>query len=212
MKDINLKDLQDIQIPEGLEERLSAKIDLWEQEERQEAAQPRAKVISVRWWRYVAVAASVVLVAGVAVLFVDKKDDGHIVAQAKVETSVTKSPDSASVASEEIVAPNEAAPVAPVAQSRHDDAPRGKTAVSTIEAEVTEEQAVPADTPYPNDDFRNHLAMQDAAQQEQMAEGRSQMAEFALLLQDAMDNCEASRAAMQSNLQAASLMQGTLYY
>ncbi len=34
MDDLNLETLERIPIPEGLEERLSAKIDEWEQEER----------------------------------------------------------------------------------------------------------------------------------------------------------------------------------
>ena len=39
MDELNLKTLEQIPIPEGLEERLSAKIDEWEQEEKQQKAE-----------------------------------------------------------------------------------------------------------------------------------------------------------------------------
>ena len=60
---LNYNALERIPIPEGLEERLSAKIDKWEQEERKEKAQRRHLLPSVL--RYTAVAASVALVFGV---------------------------------------------------------------------------------------------------------------------------------------------------
>ena len=60
---LNYNALERIPIPEGLEERLSAKIDEWEQEERKEKAQRRHLLHSVL--RYTAVAASVALVYGV---------------------------------------------------------------------------------------------------------------------------------------------------
>ena len=61
MDELNLKALEQIPIPEGLEERLSAKIDEWEQEEKK--AQRRHLMPKVL--RYAAVAASVALVMGV---------------------------------------------------------------------------------------------------------------------------------------------------
>ena len=60
---LNFKALEQIPIPEGLEERLSAKIDEWEQEERKQKAQRRRLLPSAL--RYTAVAASVVLVFGI---------------------------------------------------------------------------------------------------------------------------------------------------
>ena len=63
MDELNDKALEQIPIPEGLEERLSAKIDEWEQEERKQRAQRRRLLPSVV--RYTAVAASVALVFGI---------------------------------------------------------------------------------------------------------------------------------------------------
>ena len=58
---LNYKALEQIPVPEGLEERLSAKIDQWEQEEKK--AQRRYLMPKVL--RYAAVAASFALVMGV---------------------------------------------------------------------------------------------------------------------------------------------------
>ena len=65
MDELNLKTLEQIPIPDGLEERLSAKIDEWEQEEKQQKAQRRSILPKVL--RYAAAAASVVLVVGVGI-------------------------------------------------------------------------------------------------------------------------------------------------
>ena len=43
MDELNLKTLEQIPIPEGLEERLSAKIDEWEKEEKQQKEAEREK-------------------------------------------------------------------------------------------------------------------------------------------------------------------------
>lgn len=56
-----LKSLEQIPIPEGLEERLSKKIDEWEKEEKQTAR----RILLPRALRYTAVAASIALVFGV---------------------------------------------------------------------------------------------------------------------------------------------------
>ena len=61
MDELNLKALEQIPIPEGLEERLSAKIDEWEQEEKQ----ARHHIRLPRALRYTAIAASIALVIGV---------------------------------------------------------------------------------------------------------------------------------------------------
>ena len=63
MDELNLKTLEQIPIPEGLEERLSAKIDEWEQEETKQKAQ-RRRLLPIALC-YMAVAASVALVLGV---------------------------------------------------------------------------------------------------------------------------------------------------
>ena len=62
MDALNYEALERIPIPEGLEERLSAKIDEWEQEETKQKAQRRLLPSALR---YMAVAASVALVLGV---------------------------------------------------------------------------------------------------------------------------------------------------
>lgn len=61
MDELNLKALEQIPIPEGLEERLSAKIDEWEQEEKQ----ARHRIRLPRALCYTAIAASIALVIGV---------------------------------------------------------------------------------------------------------------------------------------------------
>ena len=63
MDELDYKALEQIPIPEGLEERLSAKIDEWEKEEKQQKAQRR--MLLPRPLRYTAVAASIALVFGV---------------------------------------------------------------------------------------------------------------------------------------------------
>lgn len=61
MDELNLKTLEQIPIPEGLEERLSAKIDEWEREEKKTTRRiPLASIL-----RYTAAAACVALVFGV---------------------------------------------------------------------------------------------------------------------------------------------------
>lgn len=65
MDELNLKTLEQIPIPEGLEERLSAKIDEWEKEEKQQEAKQRS--LFPKALRYTAAAASVVLVVGVGI-------------------------------------------------------------------------------------------------------------------------------------------------
>ena len=66
MDALNDKALEQIPIPEGLEERLSAKIDEWEREEKeQQKTRRRRQLPSIL--RYTAIAASVALVFGVGV-------------------------------------------------------------------------------------------------------------------------------------------------
>ncbi len=61
---LNYKALEQIPIPEGLEERLSAKINEWELEETRQKAQYRR--LLPRSLRYTAIAASVALVFGMS--------------------------------------------------------------------------------------------------------------------------------------------------
>jgi hypothetical protein len=65
MDELNLKTLEQIPIPEGLEERLSAKIDEWEKEEKQQKAQRRTLHPNIL--RYTAAAACIVFVLGVGI-------------------------------------------------------------------------------------------------------------------------------------------------
>lgn len=95
MKDINLKDLQDIQIPEGLEERLSAKIDLWEQEELMAKAPVRKPAIALRWWHYASIAACVAAVVGAIVLFDNNEKEDVIAIKQDVKLVTTNTPDNA---------------------------------------------------------------------------------------------------------------------
>ena len=61
MDELNMKGLERIPIPEGLEERLSKKIDEWERDEKQTARHIRLP----RALRYTAIAASFALIMGV---------------------------------------------------------------------------------------------------------------------------------------------------
>ena len=61
MDELNMKELERIPIPEGLEERLSKKIDEWERDEKQTARHIRLP----RALRYTAIAASFALIMGV---------------------------------------------------------------------------------------------------------------------------------------------------
>ena len=65
MDELDYKALEQIPIPEGLEERLSAKIDEWEKEEKLQKAKRRS--LFPKAMRYTAAAASVVLIVGVGI-------------------------------------------------------------------------------------------------------------------------------------------------
>ena len=66
MDELNLKTLEQIPIPEGLEERLSAKIDEWECEEKKSSLRgDTGKILLPRALRYTAAAACIALVFGV---------------------------------------------------------------------------------------------------------------------------------------------------
>lgn len=61
LKYLDLEGLEEIAVPEGLEARLSAKIDEWGEAERRRS-------VRIGMWRKVAVAASLALAIGVTVL------------------------------------------------------------------------------------------------------------------------------------------------
>lgn len=79
MDELNDKALEQIPIPEGLEERLSAKIDEWEQEERNQKVQRRRLLPSVL--RYTAFAASVALAFGVGYHFLRQDEPINLAEQ-----------------------------------------------------------------------------------------------------------------------------------
>ena len=74
MDELNLKTLEQIPIPEGLEKRLSAKIDEWEREEKK----PRRRISVLR---YVAAAACFALVFGVGYHLMNKNENTNLAEQ-----------------------------------------------------------------------------------------------------------------------------------
>lgn len=89
MDDLNLETLERIPIPEGLEERLSAKIDEWEQEERITGTVLRDPISKgngiIRTvpviLRYTAVAASIALVFGVGLHYFRQEEPVNLAEQ-----------------------------------------------------------------------------------------------------------------------------------
>ena len=74
MDELNLKTLEQIPIPEGLEERLSAKIDEWERVEKK----PRRRISVLR---YVAAAACFALVFGVGYHLMNQEENTNLAEQ-----------------------------------------------------------------------------------------------------------------------------------
>ena len=79
MDELDYKALEQIPIPEGLEERLSAKIDEWEQEETRQKAKRIRLLPSVL--RYTAVAASIALVFGVGYHYLRQVEPANLAEQ-----------------------------------------------------------------------------------------------------------------------------------
>jgi uncharacterized membrane protein YqiK len=77
MDELNLKALEQIPIPEGLEERLSAKIDQWEHDEKQ----AKRRIRLPRAIRYISVAASIALVFGVGFHLLRPDDQANLAEQ-----------------------------------------------------------------------------------------------------------------------------------
>ena len=77
MDELNLKTLEQIPIPEGLEERLSAKIDEWECEEQKS----KRRILLSRTLRYAATAACFALVFGVGYHLLSQDDYTNLAEQ-----------------------------------------------------------------------------------------------------------------------------------
>ena len=88
MDKIDYKALEQIPIPEGLEERLSVKIDEWELEEKQQKAQRRRLLPSVL--RYTAVAASIALVFGVGYHYLRQDEPVNFAALSLLAANLNK--------------------------------------------------------------------------------------------------------------------------
>ena len=85
MDELNLKTLEQIPIPEGLEERLSAKIDEWEAQQSLPQPLPRegsSKSLPLgRLVRYVAAAACFALVIGVGYHLMNQEENTNLAEQ-----------------------------------------------------------------------------------------------------------------------------------
>lgn len=78
MDGLNWKELEQIPIPEGLEERLEAKIDEWERAEEQTKAK---RLMFPKAMRYGAIAACVALVFGVGYYFLSHEESVNLAEQ-----------------------------------------------------------------------------------------------------------------------------------
>ncbi len=74
MEGLNWKELEQIPIPEGLEERLSAKIDEWEESEKRKVKSEKLKYLFPSYLKVTAIAASVALVFGVGYYFLSHEE------------------------------------------------------------------------------------------------------------------------------------------
>ena len=78
MDGLNWKELEQIPIPEGLEERLEAKIDEWERAEEQKKTK---RLLFPKAMRYGAIAACVALVFGVGYYFLSHEESVNLAEQ-----------------------------------------------------------------------------------------------------------------------------------
>ena len=83
MDKLNWKELEQIPIPEGLEERLEAKIDEWEEREKVKVQSEKRKVqyLFPSYLKVTAIAASVALVFGVGYYFLSQEDPVNLAEQ-----------------------------------------------------------------------------------------------------------------------------------
>ncbi len=80
MDKLNRKELEQIPIPEGLEQRLSDRIDQWDAMEKRS---------HFRWKKWVAVAACTVLVAGAGTLFLTSNAKSEVPAKPTIADTYT---------------------------------------------------------------------------------------------------------------------------
>lgn len=82
MEKLNIEELERIPIPEGLEERLSMKIDEWEKAEKEEVEASKEQednILSMHRFRYMkiaSIAAAFILVIGIG-LYMNSGSKGH---------------------------------------------------------------------------------------------------------------------------------------
>lgn len=84
MDELNLKTLEQIPIPEGLEERLSAKIDEWGAKPTTPSIPPRGEASNTplrRSWRWVAAVACFALVFGVGFHLMNQEENTNLAEQ-----------------------------------------------------------------------------------------------------------------------------------
>ena len=81
MDELNWKELEQIPIPEGLEERLSAKIDEWEESEKRKVKSEKLKYLFPSYLKVTAIAASVALVFGVGYYFLSHEESVNLAEQ-----------------------------------------------------------------------------------------------------------------------------------
>lgn len=83
MEQLNWKELEQIPIPEGLEERLSAKIDEWEEREKVKVQSEKRKVqyLFPSYLKVSAIAACIALVFGVGYYFLSQEDPVNLAEQ-----------------------------------------------------------------------------------------------------------------------------------
>ena len=79
MEEFDYKELQNIPIPEGLEERLSNKIDEWEVEEHRNLVVAKRGKIQKNWKRISGIAASVAIMIGLGAFLFNQNatPNGH---------------------------------------------------------------------------------------------------------------------------------------
>ena len=78
---LNWKELEQIPIPEGLEERLEKKIDEWEESEKQKAKSEKSKYLLPSYLKVTAIAASVALIFGVGFYFLSHEEPVNLAEQ-----------------------------------------------------------------------------------------------------------------------------------
>ena len=81
MDKLNWKELEQIPIPEGLEERLEAKIDEWEEREKVKVQSEESKYLFPSYLKVSAIAACIALVFGVGYYFLSQKDPVNLAEQ-----------------------------------------------------------------------------------------------------------------------------------